>query len=235
MKAIPFQPRWSKNVPRLPPGSAKQGTLDWRSNFNVQQLQRAPPIAPATSLQPRYSLVQREIEDEILLLPEGRNWAIVYSPMASGLLTGAMPCERPASLPKITGAGGMPTLRNQMSHNMALVERMREIANRHKRSVGEVAIAWTLRHSVVPAPSSVPAIRARQRESCALASCTSTRSKPLPRPRLGRVRNTGRAGAKGWLTLRDYGLRALLATPFARQLIAVMASKMAPNSFGALL
>src|SRR6202021_235896 len=53
--------------------------------------------------------------------------------------------------PKMTGAGGMPTLRNQMSHNMALVERMREIANRHKRSVGEVAIAWTLRHSVVPA------------------------------------------------------------------------------------
>jgi len=100
MKAIPFQPRWSKNVPRLPPGSAKQGTLDWRSNFNVQQLQRAPPIAPATSLQPRYSLVQREIEDEILLLPEGRNWAIVYSPMASGLLTGAMPCERATSRPK---------------------------------------------------------------------------------------------------------------------------------------
>ena len=49
----------------------------------------------------------------------------------------------------MTGAGGMPTLRNQMSHNMALVERMREIANRHKRSVGEVAIAWTLRHPVV--------------------------------------------------------------------------------------
>ena len=44
------------------------------SNFNVQQLQRAQTIAPATSLQPRYSLVQREIEDEILLLPEGRNW-----------------------------------------------------------------------------------------------------------------------------------------------------------------
>jgi aryl-alcohol dehydrogenase-like predicted oxidoreductase len=49
----------------------------------------------------------------------------------------------------MTGAGGMPTLRNQMSQNMALVERMREIANRHKRSVGEVAIAWTLRHPVV--------------------------------------------------------------------------------------
>jgi len=47
-----------------------------------------------------YSLVQREIEDEILLLPEGRNWAIVYSPMASGLLTGAMPCERATSRPK---------------------------------------------------------------------------------------------------------------------------------------
>ena len=44
--------------------------------------------------------MQREIEDEILLLPEGRNWTIVYSPMASGLLTGAMPCERAASRPK---------------------------------------------------------------------------------------------------------------------------------------
>src|ERR1700722_14547005 len=70
------------------------------SNFNVQQLQRAQPIAPATSLQPWYSLVQREIEDEILLLPDGRNRAIVYSAMASGLLTGAIPCERAASLPK---------------------------------------------------------------------------------------------------------------------------------------
>jgi hypothetical protein len=102
------------------------------SNFNVQQLQRAQPIASATSLQPWYSLMQREIEDEILLLPEGRNWAIVYSPMASGLLTGAIPCEGAAIYPKMTGAGGMPTLRNQMSHNMVLVERMRAIANRHK-------------------------------------------------------------------------------------------------------
>src|ERR1700676_3469900 len=52
----------------------RQGTLDWRLQLNVQQLQRAQAIAPATSLQPRYSLVQRAIEDEILLLPEGRNW-----------------------------------------------------------------------------------------------------------------------------------------------------------------
>jgi aryl-alcohol dehydrogenase-like predicted oxidoreductase len=236
MKAIPFSAALEQECSTLAAWKREERHPGLASPTSMSSNCSAPRRLLKRVLCSRgYSLVQREIEDEILLLPEGRNWAIVYSPMASGLLTGAMPCERPASLPKITGAGGMPTLRNQMSHNMALVERMREIANRHKRSVGEVAIAWTLRHSVVPAPSSVPAICARQRESCALASCTSTRSKPLSKPRLDRVRNTGRAGAKGWLTLRDYDLRALLATPFARQLIAVMASKKAPNSFRALL
>src|ERR1700733_9239627 len=36
------------------------------SNFNVAQMKRAQAIAPIASLQPRYSLVHREIEDEIL-------------------------------------------------------------------------------------------------------------------------------------------------------------------------
>ena len=36
------------------------------SNFNVAQMKRAQAIAPITSLQPRYSLLHREIEPEIL-------------------------------------------------------------------------------------------------------------------------------------------------------------------------
>src|ERR1700759_2945002 len=39
------------------------------SNFNVAQMQRAQAIAPITSLQPRYSLLHREIEAEILSFP----------------------------------------------------------------------------------------------------------------------------------------------------------------------
>jgi len=131
----------------------REGKVRWigASNFNVQQLQRAQAIAPVTSLQPQYSVVHREIDDEILpyCLREGIG-VIVYSPMASGLLTGAMTRERAARLPKDDWRRGHPDFTEpNLSHHLALVEHMREIANRHKRSVGEVAIAWTLRHPAV--------------------------------------------------------------------------------------
>jgi len=128
----------------------REGKVRWIgvSNFNVQQLQRVQAIAPVTSLQPRYSLVHREIENEILPYCVGEGIGVlVYSPMASGLLTGAMTRERAAKLPADDWRKGHPDFTEpSLSHNLALVGRMREIANRHKRSVGEVAIAWTLRH-----------------------------------------------------------------------------------------
>ena len=131
----------------------REGKVRWIgvSNFNVGQLKRARAIAPVTSLQPPYSLVHREIEDEILphCLSEGIG-VIVYSPMASGLLTGAMTRERAARLPGDDWRRGHPDFTEpNLSHNLALVERMRTIANRHNRSVGEVAIAWTLRNPAV--------------------------------------------------------------------------------------
>ena len=145
----------------------REGKVRWVgvSNFNVQQLQRAQAIAPVTSLQPRYSLVHREIENEILpyCLSEGIG-VIVYSPMASGLLTGAMTRERAAKLPADDWRRGHPDFTEpNLSHNLALVGRMRETANRHKRSVGEVAIAWTLRHPAVTG-AIVGARNARQAE-----------------------------------------------------------------------
>ena len=145
----------------------REGKVRWIgvSNFNVQQLRRAQAIAPMTSLQPRYSLVHREIEDEILpyCMTEGIG-VIVYSPMASGLLTGAMTRERAARLPKDDWRQGHPDFTQlNLSHNLALVERMREIANLHNRSVGEVAIAWALRHPAVTG-AIVGARNARQAE-----------------------------------------------------------------------
>jgi aryl-alcohol dehydrogenase-like predicted oxidoreductase len=131
----------------------REGKVRWIgvSNFDVQQLRRAQNVAPVTSLQPRYSLVHREIEDEILpyCLREGIG-VIVYSPMASGLLTGAMTRERAARLPGDDWRKGHPDFTEpNLTHNLALVERTRAIANRDNRSVGEVAIAWTLGHPAV--------------------------------------------------------------------------------------
>jgi aryl-alcohol dehydrogenase-like predicted oxidoreductase len=145
----------------------REGKVRWIgvSNFNVQQLRRAQLVAPVTSLQPRYSLIHREIEDEILpyCMSEGIG-VIVYSPMASGLLTGAMTRERAASLPEDDWRRGHPDFTEpNLSQSLALVERMRELAERHNRSVGEVAIAWTLRHPAVTG-AIVGARNARQAE-----------------------------------------------------------------------
>ena len=131
----------------------RQGKVRWIgvSNFSVQQLRRAEAIARVTSLQPPYSLLHRGIEEQVLpyCLREGIG-VIVYSPMASGLLTGAMTRERAAKLPKDDWRKNHPDFTEpNLSRNLALVERLQEIARRHNRSTGEVAIAWTLHHPAV--------------------------------------------------------------------------------------
>jgi len=131
----------------------REGKVRWIgvSNFNVSQLRRARKIAPVTSLQAPYSILNRSIEEDILpyCLHEGIG-VIVYSPMASGLLSGAMTRERAAKLPKDDWRHNDPEFREpKLSRNLELVERLREIARRHSRSPGEVAIAWTLRNPAV--------------------------------------------------------------------------------------
>jgi len=123
------------------------------SNFSVEQMKRAHAIAPITSLQPPYSMLSPEIEKEILPYTLANNiGVIVYSPMKSGLLTGAMTRERVAAMPdddfrKRTINFKEPLL----SRNMELVELLRAVGRRHGRTPGEVAIAWTLRHPAVTA------------------------------------------------------------------------------------
>ncbi len=123
------------------------------SNFDVAQMDRAQAIAPIASLQPRYSLIHREIEEEILPFAARENiGVIVYSPMASGLLTGAMTSERIASLPSDDWRRGHSDFREpQLSHNLELVRLLRSVSNRHGRSPGEAAVAWVLRHPAVTA------------------------------------------------------------------------------------
>ncbi len=121
------------------------------SNFNVAQMKRAQAIAPITSLQPRYSLLHREIEDEILpFTARAAIGVIAYSPMASGLLTGAMTPERIAGLPADDWRRGNSDFQEpQLSHNLKLVRLLRAIGKRHGRSASEVAVAWVLRNPAV--------------------------------------------------------------------------------------
>src|ERR1035438_7646637 len=65
------------------------------SNFDVDQLRQIQQIAPVETLQPQYSLIERDVEREILPFAEREGvGVIVYSPMGSGMLSGGMTAER---------------------------------------------------------------------------------------------------------------------------------------------
>ena len=72
---------------------------------------------------------------------------IVYSPQASGLLSGAMSAERVAALPDDDWRKHDERFQEpQLSRHLALVERLREVGD---ASPGAVAVAWTLHHPAV--------------------------------------------------------------------------------------
>lgn len=121
------------------------------SNFSVPQMKRAAKIAPITSLQPPYSMLNRNVEAEILPYCEEDHIGVInYSPMVSGLLTGAMTPERVAKMPADDWRRNNQRFQEpQLSRNLKLVELLREIGKPYGRSPGEVAIAWTLRKSAV--------------------------------------------------------------------------------------
>lgn len=95
------------------------------SNFNVEQLKRAQAIDPVTSLQPPYSLVNPAVEEEILPFCEANNiGVIVYSPMQSGLLTGAMTAERITAMPEDDWRNRNREFQEpRLSRNLNLVQR----------------------------------------------------------------------------------------------------------------
>lgn len=121
------------------------------SNFSVSQMKRIQPIAPISSLQPPYSLINREAEKELLPFCQQNNiGVIVYSPMQSGLLSGSMTRERIARLPENDWRKRNPEFQEpKLSRNLALVEKLREIAVLYQRTPAEAAIAWTLTNPAV--------------------------------------------------------------------------------------
>jgi aryl-alcohol dehydrogenase-like predicted oxidoreductase len=123
------------------------------SNFEVEQIQRLQKIHPVASLQPPYSMLHREVEDELLGYCRTNDiGVIVYSPMQRGLLTGKFDAERVANLPEGDHRKTNPDFQQpQFGATLQLVERLRPIAERNGRTLAQLAISWVLRRPEVTA------------------------------------------------------------------------------------
>jgi aryl-alcohol dehydrogenase-like predicted oxidoreductase len=132
-----------------------EGKVRWIgvSNFDVEQLERCEAIRHVDSLQPPLSLVQRRaLRDVIPWAAAHDTGVIVYSPMASGLLSGSFDRERLERLPPDDMRRRRPEFAEPwLSRNLALVERLSPIAGDLECSVAELAIAWTLAQDAVTA------------------------------------------------------------------------------------
>jgi aryl-alcohol dehydrogenase-like predicted oxidoreductase len=121
------------------------------SNFDVEQLRRIQQVAPVEMLQPQYSLIERDAEDDILPFAEREQiGVIVYSPMGSGMLTGRMTRARIEGLAEADWRKHDPRFTEpQLSANLDLVARLERVAERHGATPGAIAVAWTLRNPAV--------------------------------------------------------------------------------------
>ena len=156
-----YQVHWPDPDPKIEEGwgeiakAVKAGKVRYAgvSNFNPAQMARIQGIHPITSLQPPYSMLRRDVEEEILPFC-GKNGigVICYSPLQMGILSGSFTRERAASLAKDDLRSTGPHFTEPaLSRNLALVESLRPIAERSGRSVGELALAWVLNRPEVTA------------------------------------------------------------------------------------
>jgi len=136
-------------------GLIKEGKIRYAgvSNFNLRQLKRAQAIHPVASFQPPYSMLERNIEKELLKYCSVNNIGVVtYSPMQKGLLTGKFTRERVQNLPEDDHRRRDPRFQEpELSAILKLVKELGPIAERNGRTVAQLAIAWVLRRPEVTA------------------------------------------------------------------------------------
>jgi aryl-alcohol dehydrogenase-like predicted oxidoreductase len=133
----------------------KEGKVRWigGSNFSVEQMKRLGKIAPITSNQPPYSMLNRAVEAEILPFCQTHNIGVInYAPMHSGLLTGAMSKQRVAAFPDDDFRRNAKNYQEPLlSRNLAVADFIAQIGKKHGVSAGVVAIAWTLHQAAITA------------------------------------------------------------------------------------
>jgi aryl-alcohol dehydrogenase-like predicted oxidoreductase len=139
----PLEESWATMAALVDEGKVRHIGL---SNFSAEDLRTCEAIRHVDTYQPQLNLLVREpATTTIPQCDENGTGVIVYSPMRSGLLTGRFSAERVAGLPDDDWRAGADDFQPpKLGQNLALVERLRPIAERLGATLPELAIAWTL-------------------------------------------------------------------------------------------
>jgi aryl-alcohol dehydrogenase-like predicted oxidoreductase len=116
------------------------------SNYTIDLLERCERVRHVDSLQPPFSLINRASGSGLIPWAAAHGTGvIVYSPMASGILTDSFSRERVAAMSdedwRRRSEGHTEP---QLTRNLALRDALRPIAARHATTVSAVAVAWVL-------------------------------------------------------------------------------------------
>jgi len=134
---------------------AEEGKIRYlgASNFSIEQIERTRKIHPVASLQPPYSMLHRQVEDELLTYCAQNDIGVVaYSPMQRGLLTGKFSPERLASLPLDDHRRANADFHEpRFTATLELVEQLKPIAERSGKTLAQLSISWVLRRPEVTA------------------------------------------------------------------------------------
>jgi aryl-alcohol dehydrogenase-like predicted oxidoreductase len=146
--AVPFEESWGALVDLVHAGKVRRLGL---SEVSVELIQRAQVLHPVAAVQSELSLWTRDFLEDVVPYCEAHGIAFVaYSPLGRGYLTGTMrtntfePTDRRWSYPRF-----QPGVLEQ---NQVIVDAVRDVAERHGCTPGQIALTWTLAVSPVVLP-----------------------------------------------------------------------------------
>ncbi|MCH9791901.1 MAG: aldo/keto reductase, partial [Planctomycetes bacterium] len=117
------------------------------SNFTLDQLQEFSAVCPISAYQPRYNMLQREIEaDRLPWCIENQVSVMVYWPLMKGLLAGKL--ARDHQFAPEDGRQKYPMFHGEeWEKNQDFLDQLRSLANEFNRTIAQVVIRWTIQQT----------------------------------------------------------------------------------------
>ena len=160
----PIEESWAAMQTLIEEGKVRYGGL---SNHIIDLMERAMSVAPVTSNQHQYNLLNREIEHDVLPFSQQHGIGVLcWSPLASGFLADGFDLENldPDDFRRSRPYALEPTF-SRLKELRAVLQ---QIAQDHNKSMAQLAIAWVLRQSAVT--GAINGIRSLQ-EAMAMPGC----------------------------------------------------------------